>query len=109
MADYIEFIEGSGARVIPIVDTETVEDTLNKLGKINGVLFPGGAGDSQYEAKARFIYEQAVEMNDKGEFFPIWGICQGYEYLAVFAADEGEDVLTKLESHKVSLPLKFEV
>ena len=45
MADYAQFMEGSGARVIPIVDTETDADTLAKLSKINGVLFPGGAGD----------------------------------------------------------------
>ena len=31
MADYAQFMEGSGARVIPIVDTETDEVTLNKL------------------------------------------------------------------------------
>ena len=75
MADYVQFIEGSGARVIPIIDTETDADTLAKLGKINGVLFPGGAGDDQYEAKARFVYEKAIEKNDSGEFFPLWGIC----------------------------------
>ena len=57
MADYAQYVEGSGARVIPIIDTESDADTLAKLGKINGVLFPGGAGDVQYEAKARFIYE----------------------------------------------------
>ena len=95
--------------MIPIRDTETDADTLTKLSKINGVLFPGGAGDDQYKAKARFIYEQAIEMNDKGEFFPLWGICQGFEYLAMFAADEGDSVLTKLQSHDISLRLQFTV
>ena len=48
-------------------------------------------------------------MNDKGEFFPLWGICQGFEYLAMFAADEGDSVLTELQSHDISLRLVFEV
>ena len=109
MADYVQFMEGSGARVIPILDTELDAETLDKLGKINGVLFPGGAGDEQYKLKAQFIYKQAIKMNDNGEFFPLWGICQGFEYLAMFAADAGDAVLTKLESHDVSIPIKFEV
>ena len=45
-------MEGSGARVVPILDTETDEVTLDKLLRLNGVLFPGGAGDDQYKAKA---------------------------------------------------------
>ena len=109
MADYAQFVEGSGARVIPILDTESDADTLDKLGKINGVLLPGGAGDGEYEAKARYIYEQAIEMNDSGEFFPLWGICQGYKYFAVIAADEGASVLTHLESHDISIPITFQV
>lgn len=52
MADYVQFFEGSGARVIPILSTESDADTLDKLSKINGVLFPGGGGDDIYKAKA---------------------------------------------------------
>ena len=57
MADYAQFMEGSGARVVPILDTETDEVTLKKLKQLNGVLFPGGAGDVEYKAKAEFIYK----------------------------------------------------
>ena len=46
-------------------------------------------------------------MNDNGEYFPLWGTCQGFEYLAMFAADEGADVLSLLGSHGVSIPLQF--
>ena len=31
MADYAQFMEGSGARVVPILDTETDDVTLQKL------------------------------------------------------------------------------
>ena len=45
---------------------------------INGVLFPGGAGDDLYRAKAEFIYKEAVKKNDGGEYFPLFGICMGF-------------------------------
>ena len=78
MSDYVQFFEGSGARVIPILSTETEEETMDKLSKINGVLFPGGAGDDLYRAKAEFIYKEAVKKNDGGEYFPLFGICMGF-------------------------------
>ena len=109
MADYAQFMEGSGARVIPILDTESEEETLKKLSLVNGVLFPGGAGDDQYKAKAEFIYKQAIELNDKGTYFPLLGICQGFEYLNIFASDAGDDILDTLESHHVSISLHFTV
>jgi gamma-glutamyl hydrolase len=45
MATFVEFMESAGARVIPLVRGEPEEVTLDKLSKINGVLFPGGDGD----------------------------------------------------------------
>ena len=108
MADYVQFVEGSGARAIPIVDTETDEDTLAKLSKIDGVLFPGGGDTGAYKTKARYVYDQAIKKNDSGEYFPLWGICLGFEFLAEFASDAGSDLLSKLQSHHVSITIKFE-
>ena len=87
-------MEGSGARVIPIVDSEPDEDTLAKLDKIDGVLFPGGSGGDLYENKAHLVFEKAIEKNDNGEFFPLLGICMGFEFLAMFSSDAGHDVLS---------------
>ena len=88
MAAYVKFMEGSGARVIPIVDTESQEVTITKMTEqLDGILLPGGGGDDDYFAKGRQIYEQAISMNDAGDFFPVWGTCLGFEYLASYAAD----------------------
>lgn len=103
------FMEAAGARVIPILDTETDEETLNKMGHIDGVLFPGGEGDDMYKAKSKYIWDQAIKLNDNGQFFPLWGTCQGFEYMGIFAADEGDDVLDTLQSHNVSVKLNFKV
>ena len=81
MADYAQFLEGSGARVVPIVDTETDEETLKKLSQLNGVLLPGGAPGKSYKAKAKFVYEQAIQLNDSGTYFPLFGICMGFELM----------------------------
>ena len=78
---------------------------------INGVLLPGTVSVfcDIYKEKARFIYKKALEMNDKGVFFPLWGTCQGYKYFLMFASDEGDKIMDTLTSHNVSLPLKFQV
>lgn len=54
MASYVEFMTSAGARVVPLIFEEPQETTLAKLDKINGVLFPGGAGS--YHAWAEFIW-----------------------------------------------------
>lgn len=46
-------------------------------------------------------------MNDMGHFYPLWGTCLGFENMAIWASDEGSDVLTTLQAHNVNLPLEF--
>lgn len=41
-ASYVKFIEMSGAQVIPLFSFSETDELLKVLGKINGVLFPGG-------------------------------------------------------------------
>lgn len=45
MAAYVKFMEASGARVVPLIMGEPDDVTMDKLSKLNGVLFPGGGGD----------------------------------------------------------------
>ena len=84
MASYIEFMESSGARVVPLINGEPKEVTLEKLSKLNGVLMPGGDGD--YMQYGSFIFEQIKEMNDNGTYLPLWGTCMGYENMMVYAS-----------------------
>ena len=50
--DGVHLLEASGARVIPILDTESDEETLRKMSLINGVLMPGGHPERGYLNKA---------------------------------------------------------
>lgn len=104
MGAYVKFLEGAGARIVPFVRGEPKNETLDKLSKVNGVLFPGGNGDNLELTK--FIFDYAVSENDAGRFFPIWGTCMGYENLANFTASDG-DPNEQYVMHHVSLPLKF--
>ena len=94
MAAYVEFLQGSGARVVPLVSTEDWSVTQDKISKLDGILFPGGAGD--YIEYGRQIYNEVKLLNDAGHFYPLWGTCLGFENMAIWASDEGSDVLSEL-------------
>ena len=46
---------------------------------VNGALFPGGSGD--LPRAARTMYSLAIKANRAGDYFPIWGTCDGFEWL----------------------------
>ena len=64
MAAYVKFVEAAGARVVPLIWGEPEEVTIDKLSKLNGVLFPGG--DNDYDAFGRMIIAKLIEYNDNG-------------------------------------------
>ena len=56
----------------------TDEEIADYMDKINGILLPGGAGDSAYEEWEEKIFRMALAKNDAGIRFPIVGICLGF-------------------------------
>jgi gamma-glutamyl hydrolase len=105
MAAYVKFIEAAGARVVPLVWNEPAEVTMDKLSKLDGVLFPGGA--NSYVQYGEKIIQKLMEYNDEGHFYPAWGTCLGYEALMVWASSAGDDILEVYNAHAISLPLSF--
>ncbi len=95
-AKYVHFIEGGGGRVVPLSykwDQAKLREIMQKL---NGVLFTGGATDlvsfdvqgkptdlTEYSKGGRRVLDIAIEMNQKGLYFPVWGTCLGYELLLI--------------------------
>lgn len=59
-----------------------------------------------YAEAGRYIYDIAKVLNAKGDYFPIWGTCLGYELLGYLAAGSTE-IRSDCKSQKVSLPLEF--
>lgn len=100
-------MQAAGARVVPLIWNEPWEVTLDKLSKLNGVLFPGGDGD--YIEYGRKIMNQLIEYNDNGIFYPAYGICLGFENMLIWASDRDRDILETYNAHAISLTLDFVV
>ncbi len=55
MKSYVDWIEAQGARVVPLIVDEPRQVTVDKLRRMNGVLFPGG--DGNYSSYGRFVFD----------------------------------------------------
>ncbi|KAL3275684.1 hypothetical protein HHI36_020436 [Cryptolaemus montrouzieri] len=110
-ASYVKFLESASARVVPIWTGQERAYYERAVNYTNGILFPGGAtyfNESKgYGETALIIYEIAKEHNDKGNYYPLMGICLGMQVLG-FASAGGKDIRVQCNSKKISLPLKFE-
>lgn len=62
MSSNVEFLMSAGARVVPLIRDESHDVTLEKLSRLDGVLFPGG--DGNYSDYGRFVYNKVVEYNE---------------------------------------------
>ncbi|KAL5018134.1 hypothetical protein ScPMuIL_003856 [Solemya velum] len=105
---YIKYLESAGARVVPVRVKKPYSYYKRLFSQINGVLFPGGGDDlirSEMAKTAKIIYKLAIKANDAGDYFPIWGTCQGFELLTVLTS--GENILTNYDAENISLPLVF--
>ena len=77
-------------------------------------MFPGGGiyfndpkfGRAAYSAKK--IYDIAVEMNNNGTYFPIWGTCLGFQLLFYAASGGNKHTRTRIPPINANLPLHFE-
>ena len=96
-ASYVKFLEGAGARVVPIPTNITSNELKRIFTYINGLLLPGGDADlmnSPFRKNAELIFNLAMEAGDNGETFPIWGTCLGFQALNVLVA-KSDKVLSK--------------
>lgn len=109
-ASYVKFVEGAGARVVPIWINQPAEYYANIMSNLNGVLLPGGATwfnqSNGYADAGRHIYDIAVQYNENGDYFPVWGTCLGFELLTYLAAN-GAEHRAHCSSNSQPLPLNF--
>ena len=110
-ASYVKFVEGAGGRVVPIWIGQSNAYYKDIMGKINGVLWPGGVSSFNFTGKgyaeaASKMYKIAKEMNDKDTYFPIFAICLGFELLAAVTANY-EPIRRKCNSENQTVHLNF--
>ncbi len=81
------------ANVIPISYKLSREEMKRILTQSNGLCLPGGhcniyevvdgkRVESLYTKAGRTLIELAIEINDSGTYFPVYGVCLGFELMA---------------------------
>jgi len=111
-SSYVKWLESAGSRVVPIPHNASPQTLTNLFNSINGLLFTGGdlslLKDTTYYKTALFFYNLALQANQNGDYFPIWGTCQGFQLLSILAANnESVDERYHFDSENLPLPLQF--
>jgi len=108
-SSYIKWVETGGARAVPVIigREESYYQALFK--QLNGLLLPGGnaplVGKGGYAEVGQQFFEMAKQDNDEGDFFPIWGTCNGFELLTVLSSNDDTSRLTSCNSMDQASPL----
>ncbi|KAE9585128.1 putative gamma-glutamyl hydrolase [Lupinus albus] len=106
-ASYVKFAESGGARVIPLIYNEPIEKLLKKLDLVNGVIFVGGwAKDGLYLETVERILKIALQRNDAGDHFPIYGICLGFELITMIISEDN-NILEQYNARNQASTLQF--
>ncbi|KAK9803146.1 hypothetical protein WJX72_001749 [[Myrmecia] bisecta] len=111
-AAYVKWIESAGGRAVPIRLYDSDEELKRLFSSVNGIIFPGGLTDlwldDPYVISAKKLHDWAVEENDKGNVFPIWGTCLGHQLLQILAANVNfNDLLIETDAVSHASTLKF--
>eukprot|EP01114_Cavostelium_apophysatum_P002705 TRINITY_DN1238_c0_g1_i1.p1 TRINITY_DN1238_c0_g1~~TRINITY_DN1238_c0_g1_i1.p1 ORF type:complete len:321 (+),score=78.97 TRINITY_DN1238_c0_g1_i1:113-1075(+) len=108
-ASYVKYVESAGARVVPILHNSTFDELGNLFDSINAILFPGGGADlddTQLFYAGQYLYNRAIQANDEGDFFPLFGHCMGYEFLAILSSQD-VNILDNCTAENISMTLNF--
>nr|AIG55950.1 secreted protein [Achlya hypogyna] len=104
-ASYVKWLESAGARSVAIPYSASNETLHKTFSSINGLLFPGGS--AFVSDQAAYLYSLAIDSNDQGVHFPIWGTCLGFEWLLQLTAGARDILDTTLDAMNLSSPLNF--
>jgi len=108
-ASYIKYLEMSGARVVPIPWNTTEHQLEEHFARVNGLLFPGGVTNifmdpksgNKWTESATYLIKKAIQENQKGNHFPVWGTCLGFELLHYVIAEYREVISDVGEDYHV--------
>ena len=106
---YIHWVEMSGENAVIIPYDINENDLEIMLKRINGIIWVGGGMSNkknhtqQQEDKllnTLFIcYTYAMSENDKGNYYPIWGVCLGLDILIMFVTNEAKTIRSSIKSY----------
>uniref|UniRef100_A0A3Q3G2L3 folate gamma-glutamyl hydrolase n=1 Tax=Labrus bergylta TaxID=56723 RepID=A0A3Q3G2L3_9LABR len=108
-ASYVKFLESAGARVVPVILKKQQPLTHLLCGKSPNLdPLPGGSASlttSGYARAAKIFYDLAIDANQRGDYFPVWGTCLGFEQLTVLTS--GKNLLVNTNTSNIPLHLDF--
>lgn len=84
-SSYVKWLEMAGAQVVPVHSYASEESLAALFQKVNGLLFPGGAMEfslnNKWTKNAMYLLNLAEAESKRGEHFPVFGTCLGFELL----------------------------
>eukprot|EP00727_Mastigamoeba_balamuthi_P010710 m51a1_g6261 hypothetical protein (314) ;mRNA; r:125718-126863 len=109
---YVKWVEAAGARVVPLLYDEDPQRLAARLDALNGLFLTGGdfsiAPDTAYFRAASALWRRALDYNARGDVFPVWGTCNGFEVISILAAGT-HAILTEgaFDAEGLMLPLEL--
>eukprot|EP01083_Nonionella_stella_P007378 21342_1 len=113
-ASYVKFIEGGGAKVIPLLSDMKQDIMRQTISQVNGILLTGG--DATFSS-AHYYWQQILNIlsyvreyhsQQETSAIPIWGTCLGLEAMVCETAQAGTNVMTtNISAMFLALPLNF--
>jgi gamma-glutamyl hydrolase len=88
---------------------QTKEQLNAVFNQINGIIFPGGGSElvrTPIFYAGQYLYHLALQANDRGVHFPIFGHCMGFQLLSMIQSEDF-DILEAEEVEDQGIPLNF--
>ena len=109
-SSHITWLNRGNIEVIPI--PYTTKNPEKYMKRINGLYFPSGGAfavtqKTYYDCCKKFL-QLAMEENDNGNYFPVWGGCMGMQQMMIIGdgKDNLDNLLTRFDSfNNLLLPL----
>lgn len=109
---HLDWLKSNNVKIIPIPYYKKNFEKYVK--KVNGFYLPSGGAfagtQPEYYFAAKKLIQLAIQENNKGNYFPVWGGCMGMQQMVIAAegSDNYNGLLEVFDSKKnLYLPLKF--
>ena len=80
---------------------------LEKIRHLNAIVFAGGKKHAEYINFTHGIYNYVKELNDEGEYYPLWGTCLGFESLIYFELSWDSKFMSDRSANHTNLAIEF--
>jgi gamma-glutamyl hydrolase len=91
--DLYKWLQKTGVTIVPIPPNISPAAAAAYFEHIHGLfLHPGWSDQPRYEALIRQFLRMAVEANRAGDYFPVWGTCQGLQRIMQYFGGDLEDL-----------------